>query len=91
MDRQFDFRALLLNIQDRLSADDRDRFLFLIGDIVPRIERENNTLRGTLSALETLFDRALINEDYFDFLIRVFRAMRCHDAVQRLQGLSILF
>lgn len=87
MDRQFDFRALLVKIQDRLSNDDRHRLHFLVGDIIPRMQRENVTLAGTLTLLESLFDRAVINEDYLDFLIRIFTEIQCYDAVKRLQGL----
>lgn len=91
MDRQFDFRALLLKIQDRLSNDDRHRLHFLVGDIIPRMQRENVTLAGTLNLLESLFDRAVINEDYLDFLIRIFTEIQCFDAVKRLQGQFIRF
>lgn len=86
MDRQFDFRVLLVQIQNRLSDDDRRRFHFLIGDIIPRHQRDDCTLGGTLTLLESLFDRALISEDYLEFLIRVFREIQCYDAVRRLQG-----
>lgn len=85
MDRKFDFRALLIRIQDQLSDNDRRRFHFLIGDIIPRHQRDDCTLGGTLTLLESLFDRAIINEDYLDFLIRVFHHIQCHDAVKRLQ------
>lgn len=85
MDRAFDFRALLLQIQNRLSNDDRRRLHFLIGDIIPRHQREDCTLGGTLTLLESLFDRALISEDYLEFLVRIFKEIQCHDAVRRLQ------
>jgi len=85
MERQLDFRALLLKIQDRLSNDDRHRLHFLVGDIIPRMQREDVTLAGTLTLLESLFDRAVISEDYLDFLIRIFREIQCYDAVKRLR------
>lgn len=88
MDRAFDFRALLLQIQNRLSNDDRRRLHFLIGDIIPRHQRDDCTLGGTLTLLESLFDRALISEDYLEFLVRIFKEIQCHDAVRRLQGLT---
>ena len=87
MDRGFDFRVLLIRIQDQLSDNDRRRFHFLIGDIIPRHQRDDCTLAGTLTLLESLFDRAVISEDYLDFLIRVFHQIQCHDAVKRLRGL----
>jgi hypothetical protein len=86
MDRKFDFRALLIQIQNRLSDDDRCRFHFLIGDIIPRHQRDDCTLSGTLTLLESLFDRAMISDDDLDFLLRVFREIQCYDAVKRLQG-----
>ena len=91
MDRQLDFRALLLNIQDRLSSDDRRRLNFIIGDTIPRYLREDTTLGGTLNVLESLIDQAVIGEDYLEFLIRIFRTIRCNDAAKRLEGLFILF
>ena len=91
MDRQFDFRALLLKIQDRLSNDDRRRLHFLVGDIIPRMQREDVTLGGTLTVLESLFDRAVINEGDLNFLIRIFREIQCYDVVKRLQGLLLIF
>jgi hypothetical protein len=89
MDRRFDFKALLLKIQDRLSKEDRQRIHFLLSDILPRRQCEDVTLGGTLTLLESLFDHELISEDYVDFLIRIFREIQYHDAVKRLQGLFI--
>jgi hypothetical protein len=55
MDRQFDFRAFLLKIQDRLLNDDRHRLHFFVAAIIPRMQREDVTLAGTLTLLESLF------------------------------------
>ena len=90
MDLTFDFRALLIQIQNRLSQDDRRRFHFLIGDVIPRHQRDDCTLGGTLTLLESLFDRALISEDYLEFLIRVFNEIQCYDAVNRLKGFCFI-
>lgn len=89
MDRKFDFRALLIKIQDRLSKDDRHRLHFLVGDLIPRMQRDDVTLAGTLTVLESLFDRAAVNEDDLEFLIRIFSEIQFYDAVKLLQGLFI--
>ena len=87
MDEQFDFRALLLKLQDCLSVDDRRRLHFLMGDMIPRQIRDDPTLGGTLHLLESLFDRARIDAQDFDYLIHAFREIGCHAAVKRLKGL----
>ena len=87
MDEQYDFRALLLKLQDCLSVDDRRRLHFLMGDTIPRQIRDDPTLGGTLHLLESLFDQAKIDAQDFDCLIRAFREIGCHAAVKRLIGL----
>jgi hypothetical protein len=90
MDEQFDFRALLLKLQDCLSDNDRRRLHFLVGDIIPRHLRDDPTLGGTLSLLESLFDRAKISEQDFDYLIHAFNEIHCYEAVKRLKGLLFM-
>jgi len=51
MDQQFDFRALLVKLQDCLSDNDRRRLHFIVGDTIPRHLRDDPTLGGTLSLL----------------------------------------
>jgi hypothetical protein len=86
MDEQFDFRALLVKLQDCLSDNDRRRLHFLVGDMIPRQIRDDPTLGGTLHLLESLFDQGRINAKDFGYLIRAFREIGCHAAVQRLKG-----
>ena len=90
MDDKFGFRALLLKFQDCLSNDDRHRLHFLVGDIIPRHPRDDPSIGGTLSTLESLFDRGKISEQDFDYLIEAFREIRCYDAVRRLNRCSYL-
>ncbi|CAF2690651.1 unnamed protein product [Rotaria sp. Silwood2] len=85
MSGEFDFRALLLKIQDRLSDNDRLRFLFLLGEDVPRYVRDDPPLIGALRALESLFDKAIINAQDCDYLIKAFKTIGCNDAAKRLQ------
>lgn len=88
MDEQFDFRAFLVKLQDGLSENDRRRLHFIVGDTIPRHLRDDPTLGGTLSLLESLFDRAKISEQDFDYLIQAFQEIHCYEAVKRLKGLN---
>jgi len=91
MDQQFDFRALLIKLQDCLSDNDRRRLHFIVGDTIPRYLRDDPTLGGTLSLLESLFDRAIISEQDFDYLIQAFNEIHCYQGVKRLQGILMRF
>ena len=79
-------RAILLKLQDRLSNDDRTRLHFFLGNDVPRRIRDDPSLDGTLSLLESLFERDKINEKDFTFLINAFDEIHCHDAARSLNG-----
>lgn len=89
MDEQFDFRALLIKLQDCLSDNDRRRLHFIVGDTIPRYVRDDPTLGGTLTLLESLFDRAKISEQDFDYLIQAFQEIHCFEGVKRLKGMCI--
>ena len=91
MDQQFDFRALLVKLQDCLSDNDRRRLHFIVGDTIPRQLRDDPSLGGTLNLLETLFDQAKISEQDFNYLIQIFREIHCYEGVRRLQGQLICF
>lgn len=79
-------RAIILKLQDRLSDNDRIRLHFFLGDDVPRRIRDDPSLAGTLSLMESLFDQDKINENDFSFLIHAFEQIRCIDAVKLLKG-----
>lgn len=87
MGEQFDFRALLIKLQDCLSDNDRRRLHFIVGDTIPRHIRDDPSLAGTLTLLESLFDRAKISEQDFDYLIQAFREIHCYEGVKRLKGI----
>ncbi|CAF3414676.1 unnamed protein product [Rotaria sp. Silwood1] len=91
MDKQFDFRVLLLKLQDYLSDNDRRRLHFIVDDTIPRHLRDDSTLGGTLSLLESLFDQAKISEQDFNYLIRAFNEKHYYEGVKRLQGILIYF
>jgi len=86
MNKQFDFRALLLKIQDLLSDKDRERLHFLLGEDIPRDLRDDTSLGGALRVLQSLFDKAFINDQDCDYLIDAFIKICCQDAAKRLQG-----
>jgi hypothetical protein len=84
-------RAIILKLQDRLSDNDRKRLHFFLGDDVPRRIRDDPSLGGTLSLMESLFDQDKINETDFSFLIDAFDQIQCIDAVKLLKGILFLF
>ena len=79
-------RAIILKLQDRLSDDDRKRLHFFLGNDVPRRIRDDPSLGGTLSLMESLFDQDKINEQDFTFLINALDEIQCIDAVKLLRG-----
>ena len=80
MNAQFDFRALLLKIQDLLSDNDRHRLHFLLGEDVPRYLRDDLSLSGTLHLLDSLLEKAFISDQDCDYLIEAFNKIHCDDA-----------
>ncbi|CAF3553714.1 unnamed protein product [Adineta steineri] len=78
-------RAMILKLQDRLSNDDRKRLHFYLGNDVPRRIRDDPTLSGTLSLMDSLFDQDKVNEKDFSFLINAFDEIQCIDAVKLLR------
>lgn len=79
-------REILVKIQDRLSDDDRKRFHFYLGDDVPRRIRDDPTLFGTLSLMQSLIDQDKINEKDFTYLTNAFQAIGCYDLAHILRG-----
>ena len=80
------FRGILLRLQDRLSNDDRRRLHFFLGDDIPRRIRDDPSLEGTLSLMESLFDQDKINGEDFTFLIDALDEIQCQDAAKLLRG-----
>ena len=81
-----DLRGILVRLQDHLTSDDRRRLHFFLGDDIPRRIRDDPTLSGTLSLMESLFDQDKINGEDFTFLIDAFDAIQCRDAANILRG-----
>ncbi len=78
-------RGILLKLESRLSDDDRKRLHFFLGNDVPRRIRDDPSLGGTLSLMESLFDQDKINEHGFTFLINAFDEIQCFDTVKLLR------
>ena len=86
MDEDFEFRAVLIKIQDVLSDTDRVQLHFLFGKDIPRSLQSNGSLETALDALQILFDKAKISRNNYDYLVRALRAIQRHDCAQILLG-----
>jgi hypothetical protein len=84
-------RGILLTLHDRLSANDRRRLHFFLGDEVPRRIRDDPSLRGTLDLMQSLFDQDKINEGDCSLLINALNEIRCTDAAQLLKSIDFSF
>lgn len=91
MSRQFDFRAVLLKIQDLLSQKDRQSLIFLMGEDIPRYLQDDPSFKGTLNVFQSLFDKSIISYQDCDYLIEAFGKIHCDDAAKRLKRLFFLF
>jgi hypothetical protein len=85
------FRSILLNLQRRLSDNDRERLHVYLKNDVSRPIRDNSTLSGTLKFIQSLFDQDKIKEKDFILLIDAFKHIRCFDAVHLLKGFFRFF
>ncbi|CAF3418186.1 unnamed protein product [Rotaria sp. Silwood1] len=84
MDEDFEFRVVLLKIQNSLSDTDRKQLHFLFSKDIPRRLQDGGSLEDALDALQTLFDRAKISRYNNTYLIRGLQAIERHDCVDRL-------
>jgi len=84
-------RSILLNLQYRLSDNDRERLHFYLKNDVPRQVGDDSTLSGTLKLMQSLFDQDKINEKDFTLLIDAFKQIQCFDAVHLLNGFFYFF
>ncbi len=81
-----EFRALLINLFNQLSDTDRQALHFFVGTKVSRKDRDDCTPHGSLRLLDSLFDRNIITEQNFDYLINIFEQINCYDAAEQLKG-----
>jgi hypothetical protein len=82
--------SILLNLQYRVSDNDRELLHFYFKNDVPRRVGYDKTLRKTLHLIQSFFDRDKINEKDFTLLIDAFKQIRCFDAVNLLEGFFFL-
>ncbi|CAF1103535.1 unnamed protein product [Rotaria sordida] len=80
-----EFRSLLIKLFNQLTNNDRQALHFAVGNKVPRKDRDNCTPSGSLNLLDSLFDRNLITEQNFDYLINIFEQINCNDASEQLK------
>ena len=86
MSEEFEFRIVLLKLQDSLSDADRVQLHFVFGEDIPRRLQANGSLETALEVLQTLFDRLKISPKNFDYLTQGLTAIQRHDCAQKLQG-----
>ena len=86
MNEDFEFRAVLLKIQDSLTDQDRVQLHFVFGEDIPRRLQANGSLVTALEVLQTLFDRLKISRNNYDYLIRGLTAIERHDCARKLEG-----
>jgi hypothetical protein len=79
-------RSILLNLQYRLSDNDRERLYFYLKNDVQRQVGDDSTLYGTLKLIQSFFDQDNISEKDFALLIDAFKQIQCFDAVNLLKG-----
>jgi hypothetical protein len=82
--------SIVLNLQQRLSDNDRERLDLYLKNDVPKPVGDDSTLGGTLKLIQSLFDQDKINEKDFTLLIDAFKQIRCFDAVNLLEGFVLL-
>ncbi|CAF4616300.1 unnamed protein product [Rotaria sp. Silwood1] len=81
-----DFRALLIQVQDRLSNADRRRLHFLFSDDIPKWYNIDPSMSGTLDLLQWLIEHGKISEEDITILMKAFREINCPEAVNLLMG-----
>ena len=85
-DDTFEFRALLLNIQDSLSDRDRKQLHFLLTDDIPRCLQTDGSLETSLEVIQTLMDRTKISKSNVVYLIQALQKIERRDCAQKLQS-----
>jgi hypothetical protein len=86
LNSDFEFRVCLLEIQDCLSDTDRRQLNFVFGDEIPRRLQADGSISTALEALQTLFDRAKLSANNYDYLIRGLQAIQRQDCVDKLRS-----
>jgi hypothetical protein len=82
--------SILLNLQQRLGDNDRERLDLYLKNDVPKPVEDDSTLGETLKRMQSLFDQDKINAKDFTLLIDAFKQIQCFDAVNLLEGFILL-
>jgi hypothetical protein len=85
MSEQFEFRALLVKVQNLLWDIDRNRLDFLLASEEPKNLRDDPSVSGSLRMLVSLLEKTIISRQGCDYLISEVKAINCNDVAKRLQ------
>lgn len=66
------FRTLLIGLEDDMTVEERKKFVFLLGDDIPKRKREE----PLVDILSILIDRELISPRNCSYLIKIFEVMK---------------
>lgn len=86
MNPEFDFRVVLIQIQNFLTDCNRKELNFLFGDDIPRRLQSDGSVENSLDVLQTLCDRLKISKDNVDYLINGLKAIQRPDCAQLLES-----
>lgn len=75
-----EFRMLLLELEDDLSNDERKKFVFLLGEDIPRRKRDE----PLVEIFNILIDRNKISQDNCTYLLRMFEALKLFTVAYKL-------
>jgi hypothetical protein len=68
MPSDLDFRELLINLEDEMSNEDRKKFVFMLGDDIPRRKRDE----PLVEIFTILIDRGRISQTDCSYLLTIF-------------------
>lgn len=86
MGDDFDFRVVLIKIQNLLSDSDRKQLHFLFGPDIPRPLQDDASILSSIDVFQRLLDGAKISSNDFGYLSRALREIEREDCVSRLAG-----
>ena len=75
-----EFRELLLDISDGMSEHEHKRFIFLLGDDIPRRVQDESPL----SVFQALIERGRISADDCSYLEKAFNRLKLNKFVYKI-------
>ncbi len=79
--------SILLNLQDHLSDNDRERLDNYLKNDVTRSIGFDSIFIGNLKLIQSYFDQDNIKDNDFTLLINAFQQIQCFDDVYLLHGI----